>query len=448
MTALNKAITEWDGPHGLPRFEAIRDEDFRAAFDHAMQAHLAEIDAIAQGTAPATFESVIVPLELAGEPLSRVNALFWNRAGANTNDTIKALEREISPALSRHWSAIAQNRKLFDRIDAVWQGHDRKALGEEAFRVLEDHWKGFVKAGAKLDEAGQERLAQINERLASLGTQFGQNVLADETDMGAGTRPSRTTLRACRNSCCEPWPRPPAPMAAKAGWAVTLSRSIIEPFLTFSDRAATCARRPSAPGSPAARGGDTTTARWSPKSLKLRDEKARCSAMQLRRAEARRHHGKDAAGGERTAGAGLGKGAERAAGESAELAAIIAAEGSNHAVEAWDWRHYAEKLRAAEVCLRRGRAEALSAARAHHRRLLRRREPPVRHHLRGRARTLPPGIRTCASSRCCDAGRQGARPVPRRLFRPRLEALRRLDEFVPVAAPARWRAHSRSSTTS
>ncbi len=185
MTSINPAVTLWDGPHGLPRFEAIRDEDFRAAFDEAMRLHLVEIDAIAGNAGPATFENVIVPLELAGEALSHVSALFWNRAGANTNDTIKALEREISPVMSRHWSKIAQNRALFSRIDAVWENHDRQALGTEAFRVLEDHWKGFVKSGAKLDEAGQARLAQINERLASLGTQFGQNVLADESRLGA-----------------------------------------------------------------------------------------------------------------------------------------------------------------------------------------------------------------------------------------------------------------------
>lgn len=343
MTALNRAIVEWDGPHGLPRFEAIRDEDFRAAFDHAMQAHLAEIDAIAQGTAPATFESVIVPLELAGEPLSRVNALFWNRAGADTNDTIKALEREISPALSRHWSVIAQNRKLFDRIDAVWQGHDRKALGEEAFRVLEDHWKGFVKAGAKLDEAGQKRLAQINERLASLGTQFGQNVLADESSW-ALVLTKQDDIAGLPEFLLSAMAEAARAHGAKEGWAVTLSRSIIEPFLTFSPRRDL---REAAFRAWIARGeGANDNRPVVAEILKLRNEKARMlgyanyAALKLDDTMA-----KTSAAVEGLLKPVWEKALERAAGESAELSEIIAAEGRNHAVEPWDWRHYAEKLR-------------------------------------------------------------------------------------------------------
>ncbi len=343
MTALNKAIVEWDGPHGLPRFEAIRDEDFRAAFDHAMQAHLEEIDAITQGTATATFENVIVPLELAGEALSRVNALFWNRAGADTNDAIKALEREISPELSRHWSKIAQNRKLFERIDAVWQGHDRKVLGEEAFRVLEDHWKGFVKAGAKLDEAGQKRLARINEQLATLGTRFGQNVLADEAGWSMIlTKPEE--IAGLPQFLLSAMAEAARAHGATEGWAITLSRSIIEPFLTFSDNRDL---RETAFRAWIARGeGANDNRPVVAEILKLRNEKARMlgyenyAALKL----------DDTMAKTSSAVEGLltpvwEKALERAAAESAELSAIIAAEGRNHAVEPWDWRHYAEKLR-------------------------------------------------------------------------------------------------------
>jgi peptidyl-dipeptidase Dcp len=343
MTSLNKAVLEWDGPHGLPRFEAIGDKDFRPAFDHAMAEHLAQIDAIASDTAPASFDSVIVPLELAGEKLSHVSALFWNKTGADTNDTIKALEREISPELSRHWSKIAQNRKLFERIDAVWQAHDRKALGEEAFRVLEDHWKGFVKAGAKLEGAGQKRLAEINKRLASLGTGFGQNVLADEAEWAMIlTRPDE--IAGLPDFLLAAMAEAARAHGAKEGWAITLSRSIIEPFLTFCENRDL---REAAFRAWIARGeGAHDNRPLVAEILKLRNEKARMlgyanyAALKLDDTMA-----KTASAVEGLLRPVWEKALDRAGSEAGELAAIIASEGRNHAVEPWDWRHYAEKLR-------------------------------------------------------------------------------------------------------
>src|SRR5687768_8336979 len=112
-TAINPAIFAWDGPHGLPRFEAVNDEDFKAAFDHALAAHNAEIDEISGNPDAPTFTNTITALEIAGDELSRVSSLFWNKAGADTNDTIQHLEREISPVMSRHYSKIGQNEPLF-----------------------------------------------------------------------------------------------------------------------------------------------------------------------------------------------------------------------------------------------------------------------------------------------------------------------------------------------
>ena len=97
----NPALVEWNGLHGLPRFDALNDGDFAPAFDAALAAHEKEIDAIAGNSEAPTFENTVVALEIAGDELSRVSALFWNRAGAHTNDTIQALERDISPKMSR-----------------------------------------------------------------------------------------------------------------------------------------------------------------------------------------------------------------------------------------------------------------------------------------------------------------------------------------------------------
>src|SRR5690606_25319133 len=151
----------------------------------------------------------------------------------HTNETIQTLEREIAPKLSRHYSRVMMNPQLFARIDALYQQRDMLDLDLETKRVLEKTWKGFVRAGAKLDEAGKAELAKINETLASLGARFGQNVLKDEsswayfiTDQEQLAGLPDFLRDAMRSAASQRW-QPDA-------WAVTLSRSIIEPFLSFS----------------------------------------------------------------------------------------------------------------------------------------------------------------------------------------------------------------------
>ena len=197
---LNPALINWNGPHGLPRFEAVNDSDFAA---HSMP-HLPRM----------TRRSTRSPRTRKRRPsktpssrwrspatgLSRISALFWNRAGAHTNDTIQALERDIAPKMSRHYSKIGMNAALFARIDALWERRESLGLDLEQTRVLERHWKGFVKSGAKLPKAEQERLAAINEKLAGLGAQFGQNVLADEKSWALVLDEGRRISKACRIS--------------------------------------------------------------------------------------------------------------------------------------------------------------------------------------------------------------------------------------------------------
>ena len=112
-TRIDPALVDWTGLNGLPRFDLVKDEAFAANSDLALASHEAEIDAIANNPQAPTFENTVVALEIAGDELSRISALFWSRAGANTNDTIQALEREIAPKMSRHYSKIGTNAALF-----------------------------------------------------------------------------------------------------------------------------------------------------------------------------------------------------------------------------------------------------------------------------------------------------------------------------------------------
>ena len=142
-------LTHWSGPFGLPDFTQLKDEDFAPVFDAAVAAHQREIDAIAGNPDAPTIENTLAAMELAGDALSRVSAIFWCRAGADTNDMIQKLEREIAPKMARHYSAISMNAALFARIDALYRKRAELGLDAETMRVLEQTWKGFVRSGRR-----------------------------------------------------------------------------------------------------------------------------------------------------------------------------------------------------------------------------------------------------------------------------------------------------------
>ncbi|WP_430439982.1 M3 family metallopeptidase [Shinella sp.] len=345
-TRIDPALVEWTGLNGLPRFDLVKDDAFADGFAAALAAHETEIDTIAGNPEPATFDNTIVALEIAGDELSRVSALFWSRAGANTNDTIQALERDIAPKMSRHYSKIGTNAVLFARIDALWEARETLNLSLEQTRVLERHWKGFVKSGAKLAKPEQDRLAAINETLAGLGAKFGQNVLADEKNWALFLEEGEA-LDGLPDFLKDAMAAAARERGEDGRFAVTLSRSIIEPFLTFSARRDL---REQAFRAWVARGendGETDNRGIVKETLALRAEKAdllgyaNFAALKLDNTMAKTPEAVN----------GLlmqvwEKAVARAREEEAELAALVAEEGRNHAVMPWDWRYHAEKLRA------------------------------------------------------------------------------------------------------
>ncbi|WP_426231275.1 M3 family metallopeptidase [Pararhizobium sp. DWP3-4] len=344
--ALNPAITDWNGPDGLPRFEAVSDNDFAASFEAALAGHETEIDAIANNPQPATFENTIVTLETAGDALSRVSSLFWNRAGAHTNDAIQALERDISPKMSRHYSKIGMNAALFQRIDQLWEKREALGLSLEQLRVLERHWKGFVKSGAKLPKPEQETLAGINEKLAGLSTQFGQNVLADEKEWSL-ILTDDPELEGLPDFLRDAMASAARERGEDGKYAVTLSRSIIEPFLTFSERRDL---REQAFKAWVARGenpGETDNRGIIRETLALRSQVAKLlgygnfAEMKLDNTMA-----KTPAAVNDLLRAVWEKAVKRAREEEADIARMIAEDGKNHDVMPWDWRFYSERIRA------------------------------------------------------------------------------------------------------
>ncbi|TIP92764.1 MAG: M3 family metallopeptidase [Mesorhizobium sp.] len=338
-------LTAWQGPLGLPDFTRIGDGDFSPVFDAALTAHEAEIEAIAGDAETPTVENTLAALELGGEALDHVSSIFWCRAGAHTNEAIQALERDISPKMSRHFSAISMNERLFARIDDLYQRREALKLDAETLRVLEKTWKNFVRSGAKLDAPGKKRLAAINEELSSLGTTFGQNLLADERDWAlfldqADLAGLPEFLKSAMAEAAEM-------RGQKGRYAVTLSRSIYEPFTTFSERRDLREIAFRAFTMRGQNGGATDNTAVVRDMLRLRAEKAKMlgyasyAALKLDDTMAETpeavHKLLDPV---------WEKALEKAASDQIELQRLAAEAGSNEEFAAWDWRFYQERLRA------------------------------------------------------------------------------------------------------
>lgn len=341
----NPLLSAWSTPFGLPPFADIRPQDYGAAFDTAMVEARADIDAIAgQADAP-TFDNTIRAMEVSGEALTRVSRTFYNLTGAHTNPELQAIEREMAPKLARHGSETLLNPKLAARVFALWDQRAELDLTPEQARVLERYQLMFTRAGAGLNEAAKTRMAEISQRLATLGTQFAQNVLKDESDyqLVLETEADRAGL-------------PDFLLAAAAAAAkerglegkhvITLSRSSIEPFLQFSTNRAL---REEAFKAWSARGeaeGPTDNRGVIAETLALRAERARLlgypsyAAYKLDDAMAKTP---DAVRGLLTRV--WAPAVERAREEAEKLAEVARAEGNNAAIAPWDWRHYAEKVR-------------------------------------------------------------------------------------------------------
>lgn len=228
----NPFFETWSTPYGVPPFDVIETQHFRPAYARALEEHAREIAQIATQAEPPTFENTIVALENAGRPLRRVEMIFGQLTSADTNDELQAVEREVVPLVTRHWTGIYLNPKLFARVDDLYQRRHSLGLDPESLRVLERYHLDFVRTGARLTDAQRERFAAIMERLATLGTSFGQNVLADEANVVFA-------LTEAEVDGLPDFARAAAAETARdrklnAPFAATTSRSSVEPILHFA----------------------------------------------------------------------------------------------------------------------------------------------------------------------------------------------------------------------
>ena len=345
MTDMNPLLGAWSAPHGLPPFAQIQDHHFEPALRQTMQAHRDELAAIASQSAEADFDNTVAAFDRAGRRLARVASVFYTLTASATNAALQAVQREMAGPMAAHHSAVYTDRALFARIDALHQRRSQLGLSAEQLRLLERTHLDFVRAGAQLPDGARQRYAAVMEQLAQLTTRFAQNVLHDESSWQmqlAGEADLAGLPDYLRASAQQA-----AADRGLTGHVITLSRSLIVPFLTFSERADLRQQAWLAWTQRGEHAGEHDNREVARDILRLRREQA---ALMGRDCFAD-HALADTMAGSRAAVQGLlGEVWPRALlalkAEQDALMDLRRSEGQGEGViEPWDWRFWAEKVR-------------------------------------------------------------------------------------------------------
>ena len=345
----NPLLADWNTPFGLPPFAAISDDDFSPGLDQALAMARQEFEAIRDNVDAPTFANTVDALELMGGDLEKVLGSFYALAGTDSNEKREELQREFAPKLSQFFSDISMDPKLFERINMLWAERENLDLTSEQQRVLMLRHRNFVRSGARLEGVEAERLKEIKTRLAVLGTEFTQHLLEDERswymvlqDNDLGGLPEFVCSAA----------RAAGQEKGVDGPVITLSRSLIVPFLQFSSRRDLRQKAFEAWAARGANGGDTDNRAIATETLKLREERANLLGY------ANFAHFKLDTEMAKTPDAveellmSVWSPAKAAAVEDATiLEAMLHKDGIDGPLMPWDWRYYAEKRRMTEHAL-------------------------------------------------------------------------------------------------
>ncbi len=341
----NPLLSEWRTPFGVPPFAEIEDAHFAPAFEVAMAEQKREIEAIRSSDEPPSFANTIEALERSGKTLTRIRKVFFGLNGAHSNDAIRELARDLAPRLSAHRDDILLDRRLFERVKAVHDQRLELGLDPEPSKLLEETYKDFARNGVNLDDESQVRLREINGRLAAFSQRFGQNLLAESRDF---------ELHVTRRRDLGDLPEGLAAAAAaearllghEDGWSFMPSRSSALPFLRFSPNRELRKRLFEAFVRRGGGGNDRDNRQDLARIATLRFERARLLGYESH--------------AEFILSDSLAESSDRvyelldklwpralavAEAERDALQAMMREEGSDDALEAWDWRYYAEKVR-------------------------------------------------------------------------------------------------------
>jgi peptidyl-dipeptidase Dcp len=235
--ASNPLLQDWTKtePFGLPPFSRIEPAHFKPAFDEAMAMHLKELASVAVDGEKPSFENVIASFDRCGAALTKVSMVFSNLTSSLNTEPLQVVQTEMAPILAGHSNKTYTMPGLFEKIDAVYQARESLGLTSEQLRLTERIHLDFTRAGAKFDEAQKKAYGELMEEQAALETQFQQNVMADESSFTIVLK--KADLSGCPADLIESAKQ--AAVDFKKGaddYVITLSRSLVEPFITFSDR--------------------------------------------------------------------------------------------------------------------------------------------------------------------------------------------------------------------
>ncbi|WP_213740758.1 M3 family metallopeptidase [Bradyrhizobium sp. dw_411] len=340
----NPLLKAWQTPFETPPFAEIAPEHFLPAFEQAFADHSAEIAAITHDPATPDFANTITALERSGKLLSKVSAVFYDLVSANSNPALLEIDKEVSLRMARHWNPIMMNAVLFGRIALLHDNRATLSLTSEQARLLDRTYTRFHRAGAGLDEAAKTRMAEINERLAHLGTAFSHHLLGDEQEwfleLGEADLDglSESFIAAAKAAAEE------RGMPGKT--VMTLSRSFVDPFLRTAGRRDLREKVFKAFVARGDNGNANDNNEIIVEILSLREESAKLLGFPTFAA----YRLEDSMAKTPEAVRGLLErvwkpARARALADRDDLQALVAEEGGNFALAPWDWRYYAEKLR-------------------------------------------------------------------------------------------------------
>ncbi len=344
-------MTEYDTPFGMPPFDQIEFEDFKPAFLEGIEQEDKEIEAIANNPEAPTFENTIVAMDKTGEVLRRVSRVFYGLRGAETNDSIQALAKELSPLLSEHSDNINLNEQLFNRVKTLHDDTTGMNLTTEQYRLLDTYYKGFVRSGSLLNDEQKERLRELNKELSALTLQFGSNLL-DETNDFKLVIDNEADLAGLPEGVITAAAEAAKSQGEEGKWVFGLQKPSWLPFLQYSEKRELREKLYKAMYNRGDNDNEKDNKEIIKSIVNLRVEKA-----QLLGYDSHAHFileenmAKNPENVYKLLNEVWDYALPQAKKEAAELQALIDAEGGNFKLASWDWWYYTEKLRQQKYAL-------------------------------------------------------------------------------------------------
>jgi len=347
----NVLLAKWVGPYGgVPAFDQMDLDAVRPALEAGMALNLEEIDAIADNPEPPTFENTIVAMEVVGRDRDRAFTYYRIWSANLSSPEFREIQQEMAPKLAEFRSKITQNAALFDRIKAVYEGDEMDGLRPDQQRLVWLVYNGFARNGATLEGEARQRYAAINQRLAELHTKFGNNVLADEE--GYVLYLAEDQLSGLSDSFVQAAVAAATAREHEGEYAITNTRSSMDPFLTFSEERDLREKVWRTYYSRGYNGDYHDNNALIAEILQLRNERVQLLGYENYaqwRLEDRMAKPPEGAFGlmETVWPAAVARAKE----EVTDMQAVADAEGAGIEIEPWDYRYYAEKVRKAKYDL-------------------------------------------------------------------------------------------------